>query len=83
MSIKFWLDTLSLVFMGAFIIWVMWDSTNTVRVHCPRCKKFDWKYDRMLKAHICKRCGFKLKDLEPGQFQEFLDEFDSHIKDED
>lgn len=76
MSIKFWLDTFSLVFMGAFILWVMWDSTNIIKIHCPRCKKFDWKYERHFKAHICKKCGYKLKDISDDEVNEYLNEYE-------
>jgi len=42
MNLKLLLDTLSLILMGIFILYVMYDATTVTRIHCPRCKKHDY-----------------------------------------
>ena len=31
---------------------------TTIRVHCPNCGAFDWKYYEKYKGHGCRKCGF-------------------------
>ena len=31
---------------------------TTIRVYCPNCGAFDWKYYEKYTGHGCRKCGF-------------------------